>query len=129
MPPDQRTIERMQDDLLKEMKRHRVVRRGTLTRQEYAGRRERNEGAGATGPYYLWQGSVNGKRFARRVGAEEAERMEREIDERRKFEELSSEFVALGEALAESLACEGEDEAALKKKSKSPSSKAKKSRG
>jgi hypothetical protein len=125
MSTDKRAIEKRQDDILEEMKRHRVVRRGTLTKQEYDGRRERKDGAGATGPYYLWQGSVNGKRFARRVGADEAERIGREIAERRKIDKLSDEFVALGEALAEAR----EDEASLKKKFKSPSRKARKSRG
>jgi len=127
MQHDARNIQKRQDALLKEMGRIRVMRRGTLSKQEYKGRKQRKNGAGATGPYFVWQGSVDGKRFCVRVGAQQAQRMEQEIAQRHKFEALCGEVVALGEALAKSLCNETEDTIGLKKRLKSRPSKAKKS--
>ena len=94
-------IEERQEAILAEMGRIRTMRRGTISAQEYGGRRSRKGGKGATGPYFLWQGYVGGRRFGRRVGAEEAARMRDEIEQRCRFEALCAEYVALGETLAE----------------------------
>jgi len=94
-------IEQRQDAVVEQMSRIRVMRRGTVSEQHYQGRRKRKGGTGASGPYYIWQGYVNGKRFSQRVSATEVERIKQEIEQRRRFERLCAEYVGLGEALAQ----------------------------
>ena len=127
MSPQQ--IVNRQDEILQTIGRIRLMRRGTLSRQTYPGRAKRNNGQGAVGPYCLWQGTVGGKRFGKRVSGVEAKRVEEEIAQRHTFEALCEEYVELSCRLA---ALEGEGaswEQALKKGLKSRSSKAGKSNG
>ncbi|MBI2435089.1 MAG: hypothetical protein HYV26_19710 [Candidatus Hydrogenedentes bacterium] len=90
-----------QQKLLLEMGQIQVMRRGTLSPQVYPERRKRKEGTGKEGPYFVWQGSLKGKHFSVRVRAEEAPRFADEIAQRRKFEALAAEYIALGQRLAE----------------------------
>ena len=129
MRRDQRGIRKQQDALLEAMAEIRKTRRGTVSEQRYKERAGRKGGSGSTGPYYVWQGTVDGERFSERISAEDAERMEREIAGRRRFEAFCKEYVALGEALADSEAEEGKSEEALKKGLKPRSRRVKKSRG
>ncbi|MBI3118573.1 MAG: hypothetical protein HYZ00_07800, partial [Candidatus Hydrogenedentes bacterium] len=46
-------ILRRQQQVLDDMGRITRMRRGTLSRQEYPQRRERKQGEGAAGPYFL----------------------------------------------------------------------------
>ncbi len=126
MKLSRQSIQKRQDALLEEMGRIRVMRRGTISKQEYRGRKQRRKGAGATGPYFVWQGSVGGKRFCARVRAQEAQRMEQEIAQRHKFEALCDEVVALGEALADLLRSDDEETTEPKKGLKSRSNRARK---
>ena len=116
-----------QNEILEIIARIRVMRRGTVTRQTYRERAKRNNGQGAVGPYLLWQGTIQGKRFGKRVSGAEAERVEEGIAQRRAFKALSEEYVALSCELA-ALEDKGEDCAeALKKGLKSRSSRTGKS--
>jgi len=129
MDREEQRIEGQQRALLEEMGRIRVMRRGTLSQQRYAQRQTRRGGQGASGPYFLWQGYVQGKRFGRRVGADEAQTMRAEIEARRRFEQLGAQYIALGEQLAERQAARGASDEALKKGLKPRSSRARKSGG
>ena len=122
-------IEQRQDILVEQMSRICVMRRGTVSEQHYSARRKRKGGTGASGPYFIWQGYVNGERFSRRVSAAQAEPMKQEIEQRRHFERLCAEYVGLGEALAESMDQETGELDGIKKGLKSRSSRARKSRG
>jgi len=96
-------IRQKQDDLLEQMGRIRVMRRGTVSQQHYPQRRKRRAGKGATGPYFIWQGYLNGKRFGRRVSGAEAQQLAEAIAQRQRFERLCAEYEALGEAMAEKM--------------------------
>ncbi len=122
----QQETQKRQEEVLEAMASIHVMRRGTVSRQEYAVRRRHKRGKGAVGPYFLWQGSVKGKRFGKRVGAEEAERFAQEIEQRRKFERLAAEYIELGEAIAQSLHVDTGPQEAIKKGLKSRSSRARK---
>lgn len=123
-------IQQRQDVIVEELSQIRVMRRGSVSEQRYGDRRKRKGGKGASGPYFLWQGYVDGKRFGQRVSAAEAEQIREDIEQRHRFEQLCVEYVRLGEALAQQLAQEPRMEAAaegiLKKKLTSPSSKTRK---
>jgi len=129
MDQEQKDIVQRQEALLKEMGGIRVMRRGTLSGQQYPQRRARRAGHGACGPYFVWQGYVRGQRFGRRVDAQEAIVIRAEIEARQRFEALCAEYVALGECLAEYQRHVGASEEALKKGLKSRLNRARKSRG
>ena len=121
-------IRKRQEQVLEAMAGIEVMRRGTVSRQEYRARRRHKGGRGAVGPYFLWQGSVNGERFGKRVGVDEAERFIQEIEQRRRFERLAAEYIELGEAMAQARHLDSAQTRQLKKGLKSRSNKAGKSR-
>jgi hypothetical protein len=121
-----REIQLQQNALLEQMRALRAMRRGTLSQQEYAERRARKQGAGASGPYFVWQGFRSGKHFSKRVSAQEAERVEHEIETRRQFERLCEEYVRLGEELATREGARTKQDESLKKGLKSRSKQARK---
>lgn len=111
--------------ILQKMAQIRVMQRGTVSRQTYPERAKRNEGDGAVGPYFVWQGTVNGVRFGRRISGPEALRVEEGITQRHAFEALCEEYVELSCQLA---VRENQGEASrerVKKKPRSPSNRAK----
>lgn len=119
-------ITEKQESILQKMAQIRVMQRGTVSRQTYPERASRKEGEGVVGPYCIWQGTVNGKRFGRRLSGPEALRVEEAIAQRHAFEALCEEYVELSCELA---GREEQGEASrerVKKKPKSPSNKAKK---
>ena len=125
-------IVQRQDEIIRAISRIRTMRRGTLSQQSYPQRARRRGGHGAVGPYMLWQGTVKGKRFGKRVSGPEAERVQEGIVQRHAFEALCEEYVALSCELA-ALVDLGEAQAQgeanqTKKGLKSRSSKAGKSR-
>jgi hypothetical protein len=121
-----REIEQQQNAILDQMRTLRVMRRGMLSHQEYLQRRARNQGTGASGPYFVWQGFRNGKHFSKRVSARQVEQVEHEIETRRQFERLCEEYARLGEALAMREGIRTKQDESLKKGLKSRSKQAKK---
>jgi hypothetical protein len=119
MDKQKQQLNQQQDALLEQMGQIRVMCRGTLSAQEYPARRARKDGQGAAGPYYLWQGFIDGKHFSRRVSAQEAQRLKEGIEARHHFEQLSGQYVELGEALSEAVRRNGELAQTLKKGLKS----------
>lgn len=110
-----REIERQQDALLDQMRTLRVMRRGTLSYQEYPQRRTRKQGTGVSGPYCVWQGFRNGKHFSKRVSAQQAERVKCDIETRHQFERLCAQYVRLGEELATREGARTQQDESLKK--------------
>jgi len=119
----QQIVER-QEEILESIGQIRLMERGTVSRQTYTERAKRKDGKGAVGPYLLWQGTVKGKRFGKRLSGPEAERVEAGIVQRHAFEALCEEYVELSCRLSAADG-EGASEEALKKGLKSRSSKAK----
>mgnify|MGYP001559458562 CR=1 FL=1 len=120
-------IRQRQNAVLEEISRIRVMRRGTLSEQHYAQRRERKGGAGACGPYFILQGYGGGKRFSKRIASEQVEQVRNEIAQGRRFQDLCKEYMTLGEALAEDARRQPAADEAVKKGLKSRSSRALKS--
>jgi len=113
-----------QDEILQAVSRIRLMRRGTLSQQTYGQRAKRKNGKGAVGPYFLWQGTIRGKRFGQRVSAVEAERVKEGIAQRQAFKALCQEYVELSCQLA-AQDSEGKDRGeAVKKGLKSRSKRA-----
>ena len=125
MPMSTQQIAERQEEILKRMSQIRLMERGTVTPQRYAERAKRKGGKGAVGPYYLWQGTVKGKRFGRRISGSDAERVEAGIARRHVFEALCEEYVELSCQLA-AAGNSGVSEESVKKGLKSRSSKTKK---
>lgn len=114
-----------QEEILNRMSEIRLMERGTVTSQQYAERARRKGGEGAVGPYFLWQGTVNGKRFGKRLSGSEAQRVEAGIARRHAFKELCEEYIELSCQLS-AAGGGGEWEEVLKKGLKSRLNRAKK---
>ena len=108
-------IARQQDEILHAMSRIRVMRRGTVSHQTYPQRAKRKDGNGAVGPYAIWQGSVDGAHFGKRVSGAQAQRVQEDIVQRHAFETLCEQYVTLSCQLA-ALADAGDAEAERVKK-------------
>jgi hypothetical protein len=122
-------LAKKQNEILQAMSRIRVMRHGTLSKQTYPERAQRKDGQGAVGPYWIWQGTVEGVRFGKRVSGTQAERLQEGIAQRHAFGALCEEYVDLGCKLAD-LADAGETEVErIKKGLYSPSSAPRKSPG
>lgn len=119
-------IAEKQESILQKIAQIRAMQRGTVSRQTYPERAERNEGEGAVGPYCIWQGTVNGKRFGKRLSGPEALRVEEGIAQRHAFEALCEEYVELSCQLAARVTQGDASQERVKKKPKSPSNRAKK---
>jgi hypothetical protein len=119
-------LHQQQDALIEKMRQLRLMYRGTLCEQRYPARRARKDGEGATGPYFLWQGTRQAKRFGCRVDARQAQRIREGIQARHRFEDLCAQYVALGEMLAQYLQPKSESADTLKKTPKLPSKRARK---
>jgi hypothetical protein len=118
-----------QERILEAIGQIRTMEHGTLSQQVYPERAKRNAGSGAVGPYGLWQGTVKGKRFGKRVSGNEAEQLKAGIARRHTFRALCEKYEELCCRLA-ALERQGADVGeALKKGLKSQSNKAKKLRG
>lgn len=126
MPASVQQIISKQEEILERLSRIRTMERGTLSRQSYPHRAKRKNGNGAVGPYYLWQGTVGGKRFGKRISGAEAERVEAGIAQRHAFEALCGEYVELSCQLAASVKEGDISDETLKKKLKPPSNRTRK---
>ena len=94
MSPQQ--IAKRQDEILECLSRIRLMERGTVSWQTYSERANRKDGEGAVGPYGIWQGTVHGKRFGKRIKGAEAHQVQERITQRHEFETLCKEYVELG---------------------------------
>jgi len=129
MNASDQVITEQQEALLKQFGEFNTMRAGTITRQHYPARRARKKGKGASGPYFLWQGYRDGKRFAKRVSAQQANMLRQQIEHRKQFEDLCKEYIGLCEAQAELHERTSASEEAVKKGLKSRSKKTLKSNG
>jgi hypothetical protein len=119
-------IAEKQESILHKIAQIRVMHRGTVSRQTYPERAKRHEGEGAVGPYCLWQGTVSGKRFGKRLSGPEALQVEKCIAQRHAFEALCEEYIELSCQLAARISQGDACQERIKKKPKSPSNRAKK---
>jgi hypothetical protein len=79
------------ESILLQMKSIDRLRRGSLSQQFF-------KAAGAEarcGPYYVLQGFFQGKKFSERVPADQAAKVQSEVDNYRRFQALAETFVTL----------------------------------
>ena len=79
-----------------------AARRGQISEQWYESK-ARDGKVRRTGPYYLWQRFVNGKKISERIPREEANRALEELQRGKEATELISQFWTNAEAAAETL--------------------------
>jgi len=76
-----------------------TMRRGQISEQYY----EKTNARGVkvrTGPYYVWQASVRGKKRSVRISGDELESARKEIEEGKRYKELCEQLADIMEALA-----------------------------
>ena len=90
-----------QHEVLSELGRIGAARRGHISEQwyEHAGK---DGSLHRTGPYYIWQRFLHGRKVSVRVPREEAARAGAEVERGRSAEELIGRFWENAEAQAES---------------------------
>jgi hypothetical protein len=74
------------------------LRRGSLSKQFFP------SGSGSSakrGPYYVLQGFCHGKKFSRRIPADQAEQVQADVDNYRRFQSLAETYVTLSDQLAD----------------------------
>lgn len=87
------------DAVLEQMKQIDHLRRGSLSRQFFKSRR-----AGKTvksGPYFVLQCSLKGKKRSERIPASQAQEVEKQVENFRLFNSLAEEFVTLSDQITQ----------------------------
>ena len=67
------------------------LRRGSLSKQFFAS----GDGKVKQGPYYVLQGFFHGKKFSQRISAEQAEQVQEQVDNYKRFQALAEDYVTL----------------------------------
>ena len=107
-------IRQRREEILNELAGLELIRRGSVTEQVLHPR-GRNGRQYACGPYALFSFKRNGRTLSRRLSADKAGRIRKEVEAGHRFQALTQELMELGEA-----ACElGETQNAEKKTSHS----------
>jgi len=75
------------------------LRRGSLSRQVYSKRR--NGQTLTQGPYFVLQGFHKGKKFSRRVPARQASRVEEQVGNFKRFQELADQCVTVTDQMTQ----------------------------
>lgn len=85
--------------ILAELKTIERLRRGSLSRQVYS-----KKLAGLTltqGPYYVLQGFYKGKKFSQRIPAEQADQVQKHVDNFKRFQQLADQCVSLTDQITQ----------------------------
>ncbi len=85
--------------LLREISNIGTMRRGQISEQYYEKTNARGEKI-RTGPYYVWQASVRGKKRSVRISGAELESARKEIEEGKRYKELCEQLADVMEELA-----------------------------
>ena len=85
-------------DIFQQMQSISRLRRGSLSKQFFPSR----PGASAKrGPYYVLQGFCHGKKFSRRIPADQAAQVQADVDNYRRFQSLAETCVTLSDQIAD----------------------------
>lgn len=106
----------------------RVARRGKISEQFLKVPHKGKKNPVVRGPYYVLSWWENGRCRSRRIKKDALERTREELANYERLEALFEEFEHLTQALGDAEHIEAATNEAVKKRRKSPSSKAKKSR-
>ena len=97
-----------QEEVIAELSSLVEMRRGSITEQ-YMESVRKDGSKVRRGPYYLYTFKEKGKTVSRRIKASEAKTYQEQIDNFRRFKELTSELRSIGEQLGD-LKIMGEEE-------------------
>ncbi|RLC54846.1 MAG: hypothetical protein DRI30_08520 [Chloroflexi bacterium] len=118
-------IEKRRDELLERMKAIRSMRKGTINEQYMKVYPKGKKKPSLRGPYYVISRREGGRTVSERLTSPaDLERAREEVTAHKRFLSLCKQFETLTERLGE-LERSGEDMSLEKKRSRSPSSKAK----
>jgi hypothetical protein len=93
MQPDVNLLLHQRDLILQDMHSIDRLRRGSLSQQFF--RSARGDRSYKRGPYYLLQGYFHGQKFSERIAADQANQVQQDVANYRRFQELAEEFVSL----------------------------------
>ena len=94
---DQLSTER--EALLDKLRSIDRLRRGSLSRQVF--QKQQAGQAHTQGPYYVLQGFHKGKKFSQRVPAEQAERVQQQVDNFKQFQALADQCITLTDQITQ----------------------------
>jgi len=87
------------DALLAQLQSIDRLRRGSLSRQVYS--KKRAGVAHTQGPYFVLQGFHHGKKFSRRVAASQADEVEQQVRNFKRFQELADQCVTVTDQMTQ----------------------------
>lgn len=87
------SVRQQRDLILQQMQAIDRLRRGSLSRQFF--RSAQGDPAHQRGPYYVLQGYFHGEKFSARIPADQAQQVEQDVANYRRFQELAEQFVSL----------------------------------
>ena len=119
MQPNIDQLLQQREQVLQAMRSIDRLRRGCLSRQ-FLKQRRRGKSVSA-GPYFLLQGFLRGKKFSQRVPAQQANEVQQQVANYRRFQSLAEEFVTLTDQITRGEA-EGTDSKKNSSRRRSPTS-------
>jgi len=91
------SVRQQRDLVLQQMQAIDRLRRGSLSRQFF--RSAQGQRARPRGPYYVLQGYFHGQKFSERIPADQAQVVEQDVANYRRFQQLAEQFVSLTDQL------------------------------
>lgn len=99
MPDPLQTLRSQRDAVLERMTQIDHLRRGTLSRQFFKTRRGGK--VIQSGPYFVLQCTFKGKKCSERVQTQDAQQVEKQVENFRLFNDLAEEFVSLSDQITQ----------------------------
>ena len=99
MPTSLPDLRSQRDAVLERMKQIDHLRRGSLSRQFFKTRRDGK--IVESGPYFVLQCSLKGKKCSERIPASQAGEVEKQVENFRLFNTLADEFVTLSDQITQ----------------------------
>lgn len=93
------TLRSQRDGVLERMKQIDHLRRGSLSRQFF--KTTRDGKIIQSGPYFVLQCSFKGKKCSERIPTQDAQQVEKHVENFRLFNELAEEFVSLSDQITQ----------------------------
>jgi hypothetical protein len=99
MQSDLNQLSAQRDAVLKEMQSIDRMRRGTLSRQVFS--KKDSQGQHAQGPYFVLQSFHEGEKSSRRIPADQAPLVQKQVDNFKRFEELADQCITLTDQMTQ----------------------------
>jgi len=94
-------LEYQKNELVSKIQELETMRRGTISEQ-YLKVPRKNKEASLRGPYYVFAKNLNGKTVSSRINSfEELELLKQDVENYKRFNDLSKEFVSVMEAITD----------------------------